>query len=101
MREIDFMRMVWEDWDSRGGCIECTECGLGLPVFHPIHIAHVYGKGTEGIMRLDQENVVPMCANCHNWFDKDLRVVMTCYYKIKPLMAYLKHKYYIAGIEVE
>jgi hypothetical protein len=92
MRELDFMIMVWEDWESRSDCVECTECGIGLN-FHPAHVAHIYGKGTEPRMRLDPENVIPMCLRCHDVFDKGLRIFMTCYYHVKKRMSYLKKKY--------
>ena len=91
--ELEFMIAVWLDWESRGGCIQCAECKIGLPNFHPAFVAHVYGKGTEPQMRLDTENVIPLCLTCHDIFDKKLRSEMIIWYKIEKLMEYLKQKY--------
>ena len=92
MTELEFMLIVWHEWSSRCSRVDCTECGIGLN-FHPAHVAHIYGKGTEPQMRLDIENVIPMCRDCHDLFDKDLRVKMVCYSHVKKRMEYLKRKH--------
>ena len=88
MRELDFMKMMWGAWERRGP-VSCAECGLELQ-FHPIHCAHILGKGANVKYRKNKKNLMPMCKECHGMFDHGLRRIMLVWKYCKVIISKLK-----------
>ncbi len=90
--ELDFMKQTWSDW-LKSGPVRCIECNKEL-WFHPAHVSHVLPKGAYPALRLDAENVVPMCFNCHQTYEFGARNKMKVHEKLESIKTTLKQKMY-------
>jgi len=63
---------------------ECYVCGEPLVFFSPYWMAHVLGKGAFPAFKLFSGNLVILCGDCHDLYDKK-----TDEAKSKPMFAEL------------
>ncbi len=54
-------------WDERPH--KCTVCGKRLPMFSVSYFMHLMSKGSLVQARLDKDNIVVGCYDCHFKFD--------------------------------
>lgn len=93
--ELDFFKQTWKYWQVLyNGNVKCCECSRVID-FAPAHCSHLMSKGALPSKRLEIRNLVPMCFNCHQKWEFELRDKMSNKYLIKQKDA-IKAEHYQA-----